>query len=586
LSKIVDEFIALLSWKVDDEALQQLGKQAESAGQKLESIGGKLQGAGLALSAIFTAPIVGLGVASIKAAGEVEQLQTSFEVLLGSVEAAGKMKEDIQNMAAVTPFETTDLANNAKTLLSFGESSETVLETMRRLGDVSLGNKDRFNRLSLAFGQVEAKGRLMGGEVLQMVENGFNPLQEISQKTGKSMKTLTDEMEEGKISVQMVRDAFTSATSEGGRFYKGMEKQSGTLFGIFSTLKDYISQAFAAIGESVLPELKSVVEIAIGWAKAFKNIAEIFKELPAPIKWLIIGAAGFLAALGPVLLAVGTLLSSIGSIAVAVAAFQMGFLAMPAALAPIGAAISAAFWPVVAIAAAIGALIFLFGILRDDFETWKSGGESAFGSFWEKLEGLKTKFLEFVEPIKEFFGNVFRALVTGATKYFNMLKTAFGVFLAILRVVSGIFWDIFGPGILKSIGIIKDAAIFIGKSFMNFVSDINTVFTAIMEGISKIWDSEPVKFIRKQVGKISEYGYSGDTKLLNNYGAAFGWNSGAGMVPGGNTSNFSASAGDVYVQVAGSNASPAAIGSATRGGVSSAFGDVAAMNRPFFEWRQ
>lgn len=99
---------------------------------------------------------------------------------------------------------------------------------MKQLGDISLGNSDRFQRLSLAFAQVSAAGKLTGQDLLQMVNAGFNPLQEISKKTGQSISDLKDQMADGAISTKMVEEAMKSATEEGGRFAGGMEKASKT----------------------------------------------------------------------------------------------------------------------------------------------------------------------------------------------------------------------------------------------------------------------------------------------------------------------------------------------------------------------
>jgi tape measure domain-containing protein len=115
------------------------------------------------------------------------------------------------------------------------------------LGDVSMGNKEKLSGLSLAFAQVQATGRLMGQDLLQMINQGFNPLQIISEKTGKSMSVLKKEMEDGKISAEMVTGAFETATSQGGLFYQGMDRGAKTLNGTFSTLWDNIKNMSASL---------------------------------------------------------------------------------------------------------------------------------------------------------------------------------------------------------------------------------------------------------------------------------------------------------------------------------------------------
>jgi tape measure domain-containing protein len=156
----------------------------------------------------------------------------------------------MKSFAARTPFETSDISKAAQTMLAFGISADSVMGNVQMIGDVAMGNKEKFNSLSLAFAQVQSTGRLMGQDLLQMVNQGFNPLQIISEKTGKSMAQLKDDMAAGSISADMVTDAFKTATSAGGRFYGGMEAQSKTVAGMWSTLKDTFNELMIAQGQN------------------------------------------------------------------------------------------------------------------------------------------------------------------------------------------------------------------------------------------------------------------------------------------------------------------------------------------------
>lgn len=188
---------------------------------------------------------VGAGVIAaagfaVKSASDMENLRISLDVMTGSAESGSKVFQDLYDFAAKTPFETVDLAKATQTMLGFGISSKDVMGNLKMLGDVSMGNKDKLSSLTLAFSQMSSTGRLMGQDLLQMINAGFNPLTIISKKTGKSMVELKSEMEKGAISAEMVTDAFKTATSQGGLFYQGMEKGSQTLSGTWSTLKDNI----------------------------------------------------------------------------------------------------------------------------------------------------------------------------------------------------------------------------------------------------------------------------------------------------------------------------------------------------------
>jgi hypothetical protein len=106
-------------------------------------------------------------------------------------------------------------------------------------------------------------------------------------KTGESMTDLRDRMSKGKVSFEEVRGAFVAATSEGGRFYRMNEKQSQTLIGKWSTLKDEIDNALLEIGESIAANLdlneliSQVSKMAEGFKKDFvPAIEEFVKAAP------------------------------------------------------------------------------------------------------------------------------------------------------------------------------------------------------------------------------------------------------------------------------------------------------------------
>lgn len=227
------------------------------------------------------AMLLNIGKQALKASSDFEQANVQFGVMLGSAEKASKLVNELQNMANVTPFETQDLLDASKTLLNFGTNLEEILPDLQMLGDISGGNRERMRSMTLAFSQMSSAGRLMGQDLLQMINAGFNPLQVISEKTGKSMAELKDEMGEGKISVEMVKQAFKDATSEGGRFYGMMEKQSETLEGRFSTLNDAYTLMIRSISDGALPVIKQeVIEVTKLVEKTTENIAA-FKEWAA-----------------------------------------------------------------------------------------------------------------------------------------------------------------------------------------------------------------------------------------------------------------------------------------------------------------
>ncbi len=208
----------------------------------------------LTLAALVTG-ITAASVAAIKSAAAFEKAETSMATMLGSADRARQMMKDLAALGAETPLTLPGLQNNARLLLNFGIAAEEIIPTLRMLGDVAGGDEERMSRLALSFGQMTSTGRLMGQDLLQMINAGFNPLQAISEKTGESVASLKKKMEEGSISAKMVTDAFKIVTSEGGKFYNMMKAQSVTLSGQFSTLRDNIDMAGRGVMQELTPGL-------------------------------------------------------------------------------------------------------------------------------------------------------------------------------------------------------------------------------------------------------------------------------------------------------------------------------------------
>ncbi len=224
----------------------------------------------------------------VKLGMDAEQSRIKFEVLLGSSAKATKMLNDIDKFANKTPFENLELKKNAELLLNFGIANKKVLPTLKMIGDVSGGNKEKLHSLSLAYAQVSSTGKLTGQDLLQMINAGFNPLQVISEKTGVSMGKLKDKMSKGGISAKMVEGAFKSATSEGGRFYGMMDKVSESGLGLLSTLTGKLKTKLAKFSEnSIVPFVNKLLKLGITFIDKFGKIQSAIGNLIEPLKPLV-----------------------------------------------------------------------------------------------------------------------------------------------------------------------------------------------------------------------------------------------------------------------------------------------------------
>lgn len=236
------------------------------------------KGAGVAVAAVgaVTAALGAGVVAGVKYNASIESYQTSFEVMTGSAEKAAEVIDKLKKVGAETPFELPDLADTTHLLMNYGFSADEAMDKMMMLGDISQGSAEKMSRIATAYGQMSSAGKVSLEDVKQMIEAGFNPLQEISESTGESMASLYDRISKGTISVDEITASMQRATSEGGKYFQSMEKQSQTFSGLISTLKDNAQQL---LGEVVKPISDGLTESLLPAAiSAIEQLTQGFEE--------------------------------------------------------------------------------------------------------------------------------------------------------------------------------------------------------------------------------------------------------------------------------------------------------------------
>ena len=232
------------------EGLDGLGSYAKKGFQTIGKVADTAMKTATAAVAGLTAAMSAATVAGVKYNATIEGYQTSFEVMTGSAEKAAEMVERLKDLGASTPFELPDLADTTQLLMNYGFTADDAIDRLLMLGDISQGSAEKMNRIAMAYGQMSSAGKVALEDVKQMIEAGFNPLQEISDSTGESMASLYERISKGTISVDEITASMQRATSEGGKYYQSMEKQAQTMSGLLSTLKD---NAMALAGDVVQP---------------------------------------------------------------------------------------------------------------------------------------------------------------------------------------------------------------------------------------------------------------------------------------------------------------------------------------------
>ncbi|MDY5858122.1 MAG: tape measure protein [Porphyromonas sp.] len=219
--------------------------------------------------------MIGAGLGAITKIGvEAKMTANTFTTLVGNTERAEKALKDLKDFANATPFSALDVTKASQIMMGFNVTAEKSIDYVKRLGDVSMGDSEKLQSLSRALGQISGNGRLMGEELNQLIEQGFNPLVELSKLTGLSIGELRAEMEKGNIGFKDVEKALEMATNAGGRFYNVMnnlQKEVGTRFAsligdvekvaeeLFAQIEPVVSGIIDAMA-SALPYLSSALK--------------------------------------------------------------------------------------------------------------------------------------------------------------------------------------------------------------------------------------------------------------------------------------------------------------------------------------
>jgi tape measure domain-containing protein len=203
---------------------------------------------------------------------ELESQSRSLAILAGSAEKAGQIIKELQDLGAVTPFTSTELIDSAKRLQAFGVEANKVVETTRRLADASGATGAELSGLVTAYGQVQAKGRLQGEELLQFQERGIALQEELRKMYGMTGEEFQKALSKGQVSAKAVEVALANLTSTGGKYANGAIAQSDTLQGRLSTLQDGIDGLARGIGESLSPAIKAVLNEAIFAVNAINSL--------------------------------------------------------------------------------------------------------------------------------------------------------------------------------------------------------------------------------------------------------------------------------------------------------------------------
>ena len=263
--------------------LNRVGKALGGVGRGLRRVGGAAAGF-VSKYKTWAAGLLGLfTTGTLGASGVMERLQTSFESMLGSAADARDMVDSLAKFAAETPFQLTGIGASAKKLLGFGVDQDKIIGKLRMLGDVAAGVGVPLGDMAQIYGKTMAKGKAQTEELNQMSERGIPILQALVDLAAAHGNEIGKEdvykaAEKGQISFEAIEAALTKMTAEGGLFHDQMAKQSQTLFGLGSTLKDNVFNNLALVGDKIV----ETFQVKEGMKKLIAWLGELTAELKKP----------------------------------------------------------------------------------------------------------------------------------------------------------------------------------------------------------------------------------------------------------------------------------------------------------------
>ena len=249
--------------------LRDTGSAAKSASTGVNNLGRAIRGLLAGFTAIQAARFV------IFKTAELETQTRSLQVLTGSLDNAKSIIAELQAFGAVTPFTSSELIETAKRLKAFGFETEKIVDVTKRLSDVAGATGADLGGIATAFGQIQAKGRLQGEELLQLQERGVDIAGVLREEYKLSADEFRKALESGRIGADAVNFALEKLTETGGKYAGGAIAQSDTLSGKFSTLVDGVENIARVVGTVLSPAIKAILDQAIGAINSVNQLINI-----------------------------------------------------------------------------------------------------------------------------------------------------------------------------------------------------------------------------------------------------------------------------------------------------------------------
>lgn len=487
-----------------------LGKISSFSKTAQNIVAGVFQGVGQKIADVALGALKSLGE-GFNLAANFEQAQVALETMLGSGEKAKTLLKELSDFAAATPFEFPELVDASKKLIAFGIDAKELVPTLRSIGDIASGVGVPVSELAEIFGKAKVQGRLMAEDINQLTGRGIPIIQELAKQFGVAESEVRGLVTAGAIGFPQLDKAFKDLTSGGGKFTGMMEKQSRTVTGLMSTLKDSIGMTMKGVAESIIeglnlrgaissvtsmassigPILQTIAKTVTGWIMDLVGSITKFSDFMKPIwqgtwDWMkavvvawgeIIGGAvsNVKETLGPIFTAIGDMLTSFG---ITLENVKKGVIIAFATL-----EFQAKNWKEIT---SLSLLTVTLGVVR-------------FANIFEHLfTEVVPKFLKwFADNWRDIFTTLWNFTKTVTTNMFENLK---GFFTAVMSWLSGDGFDFKWTGLLEGFeNTIKELPKIMGREKGALEQELESSIAALSASLGTSF----VEFIKQKLAALS-----------------------------------------------------------------------------------
>lgn len=253
------------------------GDTADREGARIEQMFKRATSGALAFFSVAKATDFVKSMATVH--GEFQAIEIALSTILGSEEKAMGLVAQLKDTAAKTPFDMKGVASGAKMLLAYGESADTVNDTLIKLGNIAAGLSQPLGDIVYLYGTTMTQGRLYTQDLNQFTGRGIPMIRELAKEFSVAESEVKKLVEEGKVGFPEVQKVVENLTNETGMFYNLMERQSAAVTGKISNFEDAWASVLDEMGQSSEGFLYSGIEGATYLVEHYETVLKILGTL-------------------------------------------------------------------------------------------------------------------------------------------------------------------------------------------------------------------------------------------------------------------------------------------------------------------